>query len=131
MPNLKTAIFEQLNNDAVVTGIVGSRIYRTLAPQNAEFPFMTYQRISAVHKNDLDLFTERFQFDLIGQSEEDEALESLKDAMLENLNHFKGDLGNMGFKVMNVWLEIIADDYNEDNSTRRIVIDFKFKYLKT
>ena len=130
MPNLKTAIFEQLNNDTAITGIVGSRIYRTLAPQNVEFPFVTYQRISAVHKNDLDLFTERFQFDLIGQGEEDEALETLKDAMLENLNRFKGDLGNTGFKVMNVWLEIIADDYNEDNSTRRIVIDFKFKYLK-
>jgi hypothetical protein len=130
MSNLKTAIFEQLNNDAAITGIVGSRIYRTLAPQNVEFPFVTYQRISAVHKNDLDLFIERFQFDLIGQGEEDEILETLKDAMLENLNRFKGDLGGTGFKVMNVWLEIIADDYNEDNSTRRILIDFRFKYLR-
>ena len=130
MANLKTAIFEQLSNDPNVSAIVSNRIYRTLAPPDSVFPFITYQRISATHKNDLDLFTERFQFDLIGKAEEDETLENLKEALLNNLNRFKGDLGNTGVKVMNVWLEVIADDYNEDNSTRRILIDFKFKYLK-
>ena len=131
MSNLKTAIFEQLNGDPSITSIVSNRIFRTLAPQGTDLPFITYQRVSATHKNELDLFTERFQFELIGENEDDESLENLKQALLENLNRFQGDLGQTGFKVMNVWLEIIADDYNEDNSNRRIMIDFKFKYLKT
>jgi hypothetical protein len=130
MSNLKTAIFEQLKTDPAIAAIVGDRIYRTLAHQGSATPFITYQRITATSQNELDLFVERFQFDLIAKKEDDDKLEDLKDALVDNLNRFKGDLGGTGFKVMSAWLEIIADDYNEDNSTRRIVIDFKFKYLR-
>ena len=128
--NLKTAIYEQLKNDPAIAEIISERIYRTLAPSKTKTPFITFQRITAVNKNDIDITTERFQFDLIAEIEADDQLETLKDAVIKNLNRFKGDLGETGFKVMNVWLEIISDDYNKDNSMRRIVIDFKFKYLQ-
>lgn len=129
--NLKTAIYEQLNNDPAIDGILAGRIYRSFAPQGAEFPFLTYQRITGTNKNDIDFTTERFQLDIVGKLEDEDQLETLKEAVINCLNRFKGDLGDTGFQVKSVWLEIVADDFNEDNSARRIVLDFKFAYLRT
>jgi len=50
--------------------------------------------------------------------------------VIDCLNRFKGDLGGTGFKVKSVWLEIVADDFNEDHSARRIILDFRFAYLR-
>ena len=127
--NLKTAIYEQLTNDPAITAIVGDRVFRTFAPE-ATTPFLTFQRISAVNQNDIDCVTERYQFDLVGMVEHDDLLEELKEALLDNLNRFRGDLGNTGVKVKNTWLDIIADGFSEDNTLRRITVDFKFAYLR-
>jgi len=126
--NLKTAIYEQLKNDPAITEIVGSRIYRTLAPSKSKMPFITFQRITAINKNDIDLMTERFQFDLVGKIESDDELEKIKEAVLKNLNRFKGDLGG-NFQIKAVYLEIIADSFNPDTKARRIILDFKFTYF--
>ena len=131
MSNLKTAIYEHLKNDPAIVAIVDTRIYRSFAPQGSDFPFLTYQRITSTNKNDIDLTTERFQFDLIGKLENEDQLETLKEVVIDRLNHFKGDLGNTGFQVKSVWLDIVADDFNEDHSARRIVLDFRFAYLRT
>ena len=127
--NLKTAIYEQLTSDPAITIIVGDRVFRTFAPE-ATTPFLTFQRISAVNQNDIDCVTERYQFDLVGTVEHDDLLEELKEALLDNLNRFRGDLGNTGVKVKNTWLDIIADGFSEDNTLRRITVDFKFAYLR-
>ena len=127
--NLKTGIYEQLTNDPTITEIVGDRVYRTFAPE-AALPFISFQRITAVNQNDIDCVTERYQFDLVGSVESDDTLENLKERLLDNLNRFRGDLGNTGVKVKNTWLEIISDGFSEDNTLRRITVDFKFAYLR-
>ena len=128
--NLKTAIYEQLVNDPAISALVDDRVFRTFSPDATE-PFITFQRITAVNQNDIDCVTERYQFDLVGKIENDDQLEELKEALLDNLNRFRGDLGNTGVKVRNTWLEVIADGFSEDNSLRRITVDFKFAYLRT
>ena len=128
--NLKTAIYEHLKNDPAIEAIVAGRIYRSLAPQGSEFPLLTYQRITSTNKNDIDFTTERFQFDLVGKLEDDDQIEELKEAVVNRLNRFKGDLGGTGFKVKSIWLDIVADDFNEDHSARRIVLDFRIAYLR-
>jgi len=128
--NLKTAIYEHLKNDSAIAEIVTGRIYRSFAPQGSEFPFISYQRITSANKNDIDLTTERFQFDLVGNLEDEDQMETLKDAVINRLNRFKGDLGGTGFSVKSVWLDIVADDFNEDHSARRIILDFRFAYLR-
>ena len=130
MSNLKTAIYEHLKNDPEIVAVVAGRIYRSFAPQGSEFPFLTYQRITSTNKNDIDFTTERFQFDLVDKLEDEDELETLKEAVVDCLNRFKGDLGGTGFKVKSVWLDIVADDFNEDHSARRIVLDFRFAYLR-
>lgn len=127
--NLKTAIYEQLTNDPAISAIVADRVYRTFAPE-ASLPFISFQRITAVNQNDIDCVTERYQFDLVGSVESDDTLEELKEKLLDNLNRFRGDLGNTGMKVKNTWLEVIADGFSEDNTLRRITLDFKFAYLR-
>lgn len=129
--NLKTAIYEHLTRDPQVASLVAGRIYRSFAPQGSAFPLITYQRITSTNKNDVDFTTERFQFDLVGQLENEDELETLKEAVVDCLNRFKGDLGGTGFRVKSVWLDIVADDFNEDHSARRIVLDFRFAYLRT
>jgi len=128
--NLKTAIYEHLTADPAITAAVGERIYRSFAPEADTFPFLTYQRITATNQNDIDCVTERYQFDLVGKVEDDEALESLKEHLLDSLNRFRGDLGNTGMKVKNTWLDVISDGFSEDNAFRRITVDFKFAYLR-
>ena len=129
--NLKTAIYEHLKNDSQIAGLLDTRIYRSLAPQGSALPFITYQRITSTNQNDIDATTERFQFDLVGSLESDDELENLKETVMDRLNRFKGNLGETGFLVKSVWLDIIADDLNTETKARRIVLDFRFAYLRS
>ncbi len=46
MATLEDFIFNRLSNDADVSGVVGTRIYRVKMPDNATLPAITYQVIS-------------------------------------------------------------------------------------
>lgn len=130
MTHLKTAIYEHLQSDPQIGAVLDSRIYRTFAPQDSAYPFLTYQRITATNQNDIDLTTERFQFDLIGTLEDDDQLEALKESLISRLNGFKGDLGATGLRVTTVWLDVIADGWDEEHRHRRVSLDFQFAYLR-
>ena len=42
---IETTLFSTLDNDATLTGLVASRIYPQVAPDNATIPYITYQVI--------------------------------------------------------------------------------------
>jgi len=46
MAELETAVYSALTGDATVSGLVGTRIYPLVAPQDAALPAIVYQRIS-------------------------------------------------------------------------------------
>ncbi|HUX02738.1 MAG TPA: DUF3168 domain-containing protein [Phycisphaerae bacterium] len=47
MAELETGIYTLLAADSTVAGIVGTRIYPALAPQNVTYPCIVYQRVGA------------------------------------------------------------------------------------
>ena len=44
-------LYSRLSGDATLTTLVGSRIYRELAPQGAAYPMITFSQQSAIDKN--------------------------------------------------------------------------------
>lgn len=63
----ETGIYSALTNDSDVSGLVSTRVYPVIAPQNVTAPYVVYQRITGAHLNDLDgslgISDVRFQVD--------------------------------------------------------------------
>lgn len=46
MAEIETAVYSALTGNATVAGLVGSRVYPLVAPQDVALPLLVYQRIS-------------------------------------------------------------------------------------
>ena len=68
----ETTIYSILVADSNITGLVSTRIYPILAPQNTTFPYIVYRRISGVSINalegELGTTEGRFQIDAYSTS---------------------------------------------------------------
>jgi len=51
---VEEALYALLSADATITGLVSTRIYPILAPQNAALPYVTYQVAASRHVHSLD-----------------------------------------------------------------------------
>lgn len=51
---LETKLYTALTGDTTVAGVVGTRIYPLVMPQDPTFPAITYERISGEKVNGLD-----------------------------------------------------------------------------
>lgn len=94
---IKTPLYDRLVADGTVSGLVGTRIYRKVAPQEAAKPYVTFQGISAprIHgvKNSLGVVQERIQFDCWADT--DSGAEAVADAIRASLDGFTGTLGSI------------------------------------
>lgn len=50
----RKVVYHLLANDSTVTGLVGTRIYPTVAPQDKGFPAIVYTRVSGVEPGQID-----------------------------------------------------------------------------
>ena len=49
--SIESTLFATLDNDATLTGLLASRIYPGVAPDNADYPYITYQSITGEAHN--------------------------------------------------------------------------------
>jgi hydroxylamine reductase (hybrid-cluster protein) len=100
------------------TGIVGTRVYPSAAPDSPVAPYITYFRVSAVEQNSMDgnggdgnLMNTRFQIDVWAAtySEAQSKAQLVKDAL-------------KGWAVQNV-TELEQDLYESDTKIHRVMLD--------
>lgn len=49
---IEKALYTTLQNDATLTGLVSTRVYNTLIPQDATFPLVVFQKMGGSHMPD-------------------------------------------------------------------------------
>jgi hypothetical protein len=54
MADVETAVYQRLAADVPLNAVIGGRIYPRPAPQDAAFPLVTYEEVSAVDMNSHD-----------------------------------------------------------------------------
>ncbi len=95
---IEEALYSHLAADAGVSALVGDRIYPTLAPQEAELPYLVYQRVSGPrvrsHGGPSGLAHPRFQ--ITGAAETYPSLRAVMNAVRAALDGFKGTMGGTG-----------------------------------
>lgn len=87
MSTLEEKIFDQLSADTAIAAAVSTRIYPVIAPQNAAYPHVTYQRISGGQVNSLDGYggTENPRIQIDCWAETYAAAKSLAKAVMDSM----------------------------------------------
>jgi len=136
--SLKTAIYDHLSGKSAVTAIVSTRIYPRVAPAWASRPYIVYHLISNDHQHNLGggapLTGVRIQIDCWADDSED--LETLKEAVRDNMDTFRGAMGDDSLDVRSCLLQDESDDHESptdatDQGPFRTRMDFMIWHVET
>jgi hypothetical protein len=93
-------LIDYLREDAGLATFVGSRIYAFGAsPANVVFPYLTVQRISAVHERHLTAGAgiAQFRYELTPWAKTRERAVQITDLLRERMDNYRGQMGGSGF----------------------------------
>lgn len=125
--SVETAIRARLVADATVSGLIGTRAYALVLPQETAYPAITYNRVSGVRVHDLDGPAGRGTPRISVNSWAETYLEAkaLAAAVRVCLDGFRGTVG--GVEINNISIENEIDLFEEDaglSGTYRIMQDY-------
>lgn len=131
---LHEAFFAYLTAHPLLGGLIGTRLYPQLIPENALLPAMAYQQISLgddamAHDGPLNVVTTTFQFTC--QAETYNAAQTMAAALRNALHGFSGLMGNEEHTLKIFFCQQVGSD--EDSGIEDAVIvrcDYKFVYLE-
>lgn len=141
MATLEQSLIYRLQQDATVGAQVGDRIYRSVAPDGATFPFVTYETISKVRNHHLtgssEITSTLIQFDCIGTTAA--SAKATAEVLRKNLDALSATtIGNTGLTtfVRSCYLTDERDDFagpsdGSDIPVYRTSLDFKFWHVET
>lgn len=129
------ALYQNLADDSDITDIVSTRIYHDAPPKDPTAPYIVFRKITGSQINAVNYATERWSVRLIGSIRKANAsatLNTLKEAVIANLNQIRGTMGSGGntqvikqseFALEN---EILLRDHNQ----KQIDLDFIFHFVR-
>ena len=121
--SIESALRTFLLDDATVAGLVGTRIYPQILPQNPTYPALSFQRVSAVRLRALDgvvgVAQARFQIDCWALTYAQ--CRALASAVRVRLDGYRGDMD--GIHVGATTLENDQDIYEDDVTGYRASLD--------
>ena len=129
----RKAAYALLSGDATVTGLVSTRIYPTVLPQDKTLPALVYQRISGVEPGQIDgqgraLVQARIQITALADSFGSCA--EILDAAREALLYQYGTHG--GVEVVSIIRDIDgADDFDPELQAYSQSMDVVVTYIET
>lgn len=120
----ETTIYSILVADGNITGLVSTRIYPILAPQNTTNPYIVYRRISGVSINalegELGTTEGRFQIDAYSTSyAEAKTLAGYVKAALKASSSVRGAL-----------ISDVDFEKEQDTNLYRVSMDFRYWFLE-
>lgn len=121
------AIYKHLSTDSTITAIVGTRIYPVLAPQDASYPCLVYQRLGSepVHAmaNDATLREVTMVFASLAKTYS--GVKTLQDVLEDSIKDFSGTLGGAGgVTVQRIMLDGISDGYDFEADAFMTIMDY-------
>lgn len=92
----KQDLWHKITNDATASGLIATRLYPSIAPQNVAYPYVVYQTISGsdenCHDGALGIPEQRIQFDILADTPAE--TEQIKDALYNLLHGLSGTIGS-------------------------------------
>lgn len=128
---LEKVLFDFLTGDAVLGGLIGTRLFPDLIPQDAALPAVAYQRISSprglAHDGPTGFVAARMQFTVTGDTKTSVA--GVVRALRHRLHGFRGWMG-----PVQVWRSLMANEvdgygFDAEEFTRRV--DFEINYKES
>jgi hypothetical protein len=99
VPDFQASLYYEVVNTAGISAIISSRFYPAgEVPQDADLPYMTFQRISNVqvrHQTANSALNQyRYQFEC--RAETEKGARDLREQLLTALDRFSGEMGESG-----------------------------------
>lgn len=113
-----------LLNDATVSGLVGTRIFRLELPLNCVFPAISYTRVSDPYRQFVG--APRIQISCWGESLPD--CLDLENAVMDALEGYSGIVN--GVTIERIVPEGTQEFFNSDSGIFHIPLDFKVIYRR-
>jgi hypothetical protein len=97
-------IFGILNGNSAVTGVVGSKIFPSQAPQTTQFPFIVFETISTMPNNTKSGVSEmdKYRIQVTTLAKENNQANDIADKVRSALDYYKGgDVQLISFQAQN------------------------------
>ena len=126
--SLNSDLHTHLQTVAAITALVGTRIYRVNATQNAARPYIVFSRISEPgdydHGGKTNWREARYQFDIVGDTVD--SVTSVREALETALDAHSGTWGSRVIYL--VTKDTDNDVHLEDTNRRQNSIDFLIQH---
>lgn len=129
---IEDAIYSILSADPAVAGVVGTRIFPVMMPEQVGYPALSFQTISADEFHTLDrssgLVHQRLQIDAWGNRYRDVKLlqKKVRDVLEATYGYFDGPNGPVN--INGILREDERDSYEKETRTYRCGQDFLIFY---
>lgn len=124
MTTIADALYTLLTSDDDVEAIVGLKVYPNRAGENAEAPFIVFQRISGERVHSLSgpsgLARPRYQIDAYAAAYEDAV--ALGDAVRAAIDGYRETVGDL--QIQGVLSESDQDIFDEEAGLHRVSADY-------
>lgn len=130
---LHEAFVKHLTEHPLVSGLIGSRLYPQLIPENAVMPAMAYQVVSLTddplaHDGAIGIVTRTYQFTC--QADRYNETQAMTAALRNALHGFSGQMGGDGGVEISVCQFVSMDDGEAIEGVSITRCDYKFIYME-
>ena len=131
MARLEAAVYSILSNNTDVTGLVSTRIYPELLPQDCALPAVTYARISTMRHSAMEAdpnFAET-RMQISSWSSSFSVVQNLSDKVRLAFWRFTGSTASV--TIEDVWPENETQLYDSVTETHQMAIDFMITHRES
>ena len=122
---IEEAVYSALTGNATLTGLISTRIYPLVLPQEVALPAVTFFRVSNLHNHgmggDIDLMETRLQVSILADSVS--RMRTVTDAVRGVLSRWKGTYG--GVIVQDSLLDNEMDDFEPETEVYQCIQDYR------
>ncbi|MCP5017108.1 MAG: DUF3168 domain-containing protein [Ketobacter sp.] len=135
---IESAIYSHLSTKSSITALVSDRIYPQIAPNSAEYPFITYNIVTEDHDHSMGgatgLANLILQLDVWASTVPTQV--SLSEALRNALDGFKGLMGSEDLDIRNCFLQNRASFFEPRTEGKEIpdyrtTLDFSIWHVET
>lgn len=124
MSQIEEAVYNILTNDATVAGLVSTRIYPVVAPQDVALPAIAYQRISDLpwYAHDGDVGLARCRLQITAMDDDYSGAKSLAAAIKAALGGYNGTAATV--RIYGALLDNELDDKGLTDDIYSVIQDY-------
>ena len=123
------AVYSALSGNATLTGLISTRIYPLMLPQEVDLPAVTFFRVSNLHNHgmggDIALMETRLQVSILAASVS--LMRAVTDAVRAVLSRWKGTYGSV--VIQDSLLDNEMDDFEPETEVYQCIQDYTIFHI--